>query len=735
MDRSLNTASRASDSPEISGASGTFSADEVHGQCARIGDSAVFRDSLRLKCFLSFVVEMTLAGKCGRIKAYTIAVEALGRGADFDPQNDPIVRVEAGRLRQALSRYYAEEGRGDRIIIDLPRGSYVPTFQSRPCLPPPQIVRGDRSPASPSVASPTSPQPTGRALELANNIFGSVELLHTRHKQQMTVFLVELDSVRKTLRQSRDLLKLSGQLDSRERPAPPRPPTATEAAYAAGASDTGFPEEVLTASASGQPPQVKPEPPQTDEPTRRLAGPAAKPAPARIFKGAFVVIAVLALFEIAFDIDRPLVGGPNHGLLFRLWAASGTTTSEPQDGVGEPIFYVEPVTAIGERVSGTLSPAMVRERMIDALARFDDVTVVAADPREKALAAAVLEPRSKNEPSSDLYRLSFTIHYYPDGSLDVIVQAIDTTDNTLAWSKTYKHPVNLDPNRKKDRIVADVARTLLAPLGAIEARERIRHATADPMRDTYRCILDAESYLHSFDPSQYQPVHDCLLRASTELPPRVTVFADLAFLYLRSYRFGISSSPGDRALLDKARAMAARAVQIKPNSAFAQYALQEVLLAEGDIARAKIAGDNSFRLNPDDSRIIFGHASLLILTGQLDAGLPLLNEEAAKMPNGWIGYHVLMALGCYLKGNLAAAAAQSRQIANPYFPPGLVLDALVADKDGDLGRAQLDLAMLSQFYPSWQKNIGAAVGRFLPVPAMAQRIAADFQAATAGLPN
>lgn len=116
----IDDSSMAPDSPHI---------DEVRDQLARILASTVFRNSMRLARFLNFVVETTLVGNGERIKAYTIAVEALGRGADFNPEVDAIVRVEAGRLRAALARYYAAEGRDDSLVIDLPRGNYVPTFR------------------------------------------------------------------------------------------------------------------------------------------------------------------------------------------------------------------------------------------------------------------------------------------------------------------------------------------------------------------------------------------------------------------------------------------------------------------------------------------------------------------------------------------------------------------------------------------------------------------------------
>ena len=69
-----------------------------------------------------------MAGRGDRIKAYSIAVEVFGRGVSFDPQTDPIVRIEAGHLRRALERYYLTAGHADPILITIPKGGYVPTF-------------------------------------------------------------------------------------------------------------------------------------------------------------------------------------------------------------------------------------------------------------------------------------------------------------------------------------------------------------------------------------------------------------------------------------------------------------------------------------------------------------------------------------------------------------------------------------------------------------------------------
>jgi hypothetical protein len=123
----------------VTEASGVPSEAEVQAALDRILASESFRTSPQLAAFLRYVVDATLAGRTAGIKGYTIGVEALGRDPSFDPQADPIVRVEATRLRRAMERYYAGAGADDPVIIDLPRGSYVPAFvrRSEPAAPPP----------------------------------------------------------------------------------------------------------------------------------------------------------------------------------------------------------------------------------------------------------------------------------------------------------------------------------------------------------------------------------------------------------------------------------------------------------------------------------------------------------------------------------------------------------------------------------------------------------------------
>ena len=84
--------------------------------------------------FCAIVVEQTLAGHADRLKGYTIATAVFERDASFDAQADPVVRTEAGRLRRALERYYLVAGQADPVLIEVPKGGYVPIFTRRAAL-------------------------------------------------------------------------------------------------------------------------------------------------------------------------------------------------------------------------------------------------------------------------------------------------------------------------------------------------------------------------------------------------------------------------------------------------------------------------------------------------------------------------------------------------------------------------------------------------------------------------
>jgi adenylate cyclase len=109
---------------------GTDTTEQVRSELHRILNSAQFDASDRNRRFLEYVVEETLAGRGERIKGYSIATIVFGRDDGFDPTLDPVVRMEARRLRRSLERFYLVEGEAEQVRITLPKGGYVPKFQN-----------------------------------------------------------------------------------------------------------------------------------------------------------------------------------------------------------------------------------------------------------------------------------------------------------------------------------------------------------------------------------------------------------------------------------------------------------------------------------------------------------------------------------------------------------------------------------------------------------------------------
>jgi serine/threonine-protein kinase len=103
----------------------------VRAQLRRILASREFAPSNRMCRFLRLVVTDTLQGKSDDLKEYRLGLEVFDRQESFDPGADPIVRVEARRLRAKLAKYYDDDGRHDDILIELPKGGYVPLFRRR----------------------------------------------------------------------------------------------------------------------------------------------------------------------------------------------------------------------------------------------------------------------------------------------------------------------------------------------------------------------------------------------------------------------------------------------------------------------------------------------------------------------------------------------------------------------------------------------------------------------------
>ena len=136
----------------------------VRQNLSRILGSKTFSQVERLKRFISFIVGETVGGRGGELKEYVIGVQVFDKEPSFDPRTDPIVRVQARRLRTRLDRYYRDEGNNDELIIDLPKGGYAPVFR----------MREEASSAKQSLAATLASRNTVAVMPLTDDSAGAV---------------------------------------------------------------------------------------------------------------------------------------------------------------------------------------------------------------------------------------------------------------------------------------------------------------------------------------------------------------------------------------------------------------------------------------------------------------------------------------------------------------------------------------------------------------------------------
>src|SRR5262245_32530965 len=122
----------------------------VQQQLQRVLANPGFARNERMSRFLRFVVERQLEGRDSELKESLIGVEVVGRQPGFDPQQDSTVRSEAARLRARLAEYYAGEGRGDPVVIELPKGGYTPRFRRHDTADETTPQTGNDKPKAPS---------------------------------------------------------------------------------------------------------------------------------------------------------------------------------------------------------------------------------------------------------------------------------------------------------------------------------------------------------------------------------------------------------------------------------------------------------------------------------------------------------------------------------------------------------------------------------------------------------
>jgi tetratricopeptide (TPR) repeat protein len=511
--------------------------EEVRAALERIAASEGFRASPQLVAFLSFVVGAALDGKGDKIKGYTIGVEALKRGANFDPQIDPIVRVEATRLRRAMERYYAGPGADSPVRIELARGSYVPMFSYHSAKP-------DMGSARPAVTATPSPS-----------------------------------------------------------------------------------------------------------------------------------------------------------------------------GNGMPTLLIQRFDALAAPTAKAVSAAALHEKLCDAFTRFDTINIVAG------------VPGGVPKPAHD-YELMGSVEYRDDGSASMRFRLLDSGDGTVHWSRVFDNLRAVEDRAAiEDAIVTELAAVLIQPFGVIRAHSRRRHIASEAGDPRYRCLVEASESFRSFDPDQHKRARSCLERLIVLHPDFVSGFSYLAALYFREFQYGYEEQKSDSAVLDRALDMARRAIELKPESSRAYQMLFGVLFARREIAAAFAAGDKAMALNKYDTTVMSDYGGRLIMIGQVERGMAMLQKvgEFGTVRPSW--HHFYMFLGSYLRGDLANIMHHANQITNEDYTLGLVARALAASIAGDRDRAIRSIQRLITVNPAWAMKPRGELDKFFPVADLADRLARDLEKA------
>ncbi len=544
--------------------------EEIRATVERMIASDAFSRSPQLGAFLRFVVDAVLQGKSDRIKGYTIGVEVLRRDPAFDPQADPIVRVEATRLRRTIERYYSGPGADDAIIVDLPRGSYVPTF---------------------------------------------------RRREVATAWPV--------------LVQLRAAL---ERISWPTVAVATIVALAA--------------------------------------------------------IAVVLVIRSPSVVENPAV------------------TALPP-GNGMPVLAVEKLDVSG--TPGTLSATSLLENIRDAFSRFDTISLI-VDP-------------AKGQRTD--YRLAGAIDYGADRNASVRFRLIDTANGKIVWSQTFDADAGGE-KAAENEIVTSLATSLLQSYGVIRSLDRAKQIASGGSDPRYRCVLQAAEALRSQVQDQYVRARSCLEQLTAADPSYAVGFSFLAVLYTREYYLGTGAQPDGQVSLDRALRTARRAVELNPSSSRAHVVLCVVLFARRDVAEAFAAADKALALNPYDMLTFAEYGGRLVMTGEIERGMTMLNRAAGygSILPSW--HHFYMFLGAYLGGDMRTAAYHASQITADGYPNGHLAKALAAAATGDSERARQESARLYELRPSWRDDAAAELGKFILQPDLLDRLVRDLAAARLG---
>ncbi|WP_342237895.1 tetratricopeptide repeat protein [Inquilinus sp. OTU3971] len=542
-------------------------AEAIREALEHILTSKDFDASERNHRFLRHVVEETLDGRADRIKGYSVAMAVFDRDESFDPQIDPIVRIEASRLRRALDRYYLTGGQDDAVRVTIPKGGYVPIF---------------------------------------------------------------------TVREAADL-----------------------------------PDPV------DDPAGVPAEPPSPRSRISRLS----RWLP---WHGILALVAIVALVAIWRLGALP-------------WPSDTQTETTRRQGPAVVVALLEERDADATRLR--LGTGLTRE-IIAALSRHKNLFVFGTDtslelgPGSGAGALA-------RQLSAD-YVLSGSISTTPD-RIRLLVSLVDGKTGRHLWSQSYESPVI--PARIVDtqaEIARRVVDSVAQPYGAIY-EDKVTGLTgkAPEQFSSYECVLQFYAYWRRTESALYPSVRDCLERTIVDDPDYADAWAALALVYADLVRFGIQPASVAFDPLERALALAQRAVVLAPDAPLGYQAQHLVFWLRHDVEQSFAAARAGLARNPNNAELLADLGGRLCLRGQFADGLPLLTEAFARNPGQPSIYRLGFFLAHYMAGRDEDALTEALKIDQRDNRFTHVAHAIAYARLGRNDEAAAEIDLLLQLSPDY----------------------------------
>ncbi|WP_018237999.1 adenylate cyclase [Ensifer sp. BR816] len=675
-------------------------------QLSRIRQSAEFDATDREHRFLQYVVEETLAGRGGRIKAYSVAVEVFGRDSTFDPQNDPIVRIAASHLRRSLERYYLTAGKSDPVVIGIPKGGYVPTFSERgspedadatdSATPPMQApAPGRRNASAASALPPPGPDDVRVQLE---RIVSSKEFHGGGRGAALLRYIVEETLVGRAERIKGYSIAIEvfkrdesfTQDDPVVRIEAARLRRALERYYLVAGQNDPLRIEVPK---GGYGPTFRWNNPVPAEPDRAAAPDSSEPATRRRRRyGALLVAGVLAVATAILGYST--IGRPGSPSALRV------DTVRVPDG---PTLVIAPFANLGEGPNAELYTDGVTEELLTALPRFKEIKVFGRET-SKSLPPDVDVSQVRDELGAR-YLLAGGVR--TSGSrIRVTARLLDASDGAILWSEDYDNDLrSRDLVAIQSDVASKVATAVAQPYGIIAQAD-----AANPPPDdlgAYRCTLRFYDYRAELSVERHAEVRACLESAVARYPTYATAWAMLSIVYLDEERFSFNPKSGAPTAMERALRAARRGIQLDPGNTRGRQALMTALFFNGQYTEAMRTGEQALVMNPNDTELLGEFATRLAMGGQWHRGAELLDRAIALNPGGGGYYHGTRALAAYMLGDYPAAAAGIKQADLQKFPLFHAVAAVIYAEAGMPAEARRAGETFMRMRPDFILNIQA----------------------------